>query len=62
METETIVVPEEKTETILQPEIVYHVPAEVMVLDAQTFEVMDIKEITVAEATKVILVPAVAGG
>ena len=62
METQTIVVPEGKTDMVLKPEIVYQVPADVWVMEAATHELLNQSEVTVQEAMKVILIPKIAGG
>ena len=62
METELIVVPEGKTEQVLQPKITYIVPPDVWVLDAETKKVLNVSELSVAQAMRVILVPKIAGG
>ena len=47
---------------ILEPELVYTVPDTVWVIDADTKEMLDVKEITVATAARVLLIPKIAGG
>ena len=62
METQTIVVPEAKSDMILRPEIVYQVPDTVWVMEATTHELLNQSEVTVQEAMRVILIPKIAGG
>jgi len=62
MEQVAIVVPDSRMEEILKPRIVYTVPDTVWVADAETMQLLDLPEITVQEATKVILIPKMAGG
>jgi len=62
MERQELVTPESKIEQILKPQITYTVPDTVWVIDAETKELLNLQEICLAEATKVILVPKVAGG
>lgn len=62
MEQQTIVVPDGRLETILEPEIAYTVPETVWVIDAESKQLLNLQEITVKEALKVILIPKVRGG
>jgi hypothetical protein len=64
MKQELVQLPEVigKEETILKPELVYQVPASVWVIDAQTRQILDLTEITVEQAMKVLLIPKIAGG
>ena len=62
METQTIVTPETKSEMVLQPGIIYTVPADVLVMEVATMQLIQQTEISTDLATQVILIPAVAGG
>ena len=63
MQTEVILeVPEGRQTLIPKKDIVYKVPMEVMVYDAGSMELLNVQEITLELAPKVILIPKVAGG
>jgi len=57
-----IVVPDGREEMVLRPKITYTVPNTVWVMDAESHQLLDLQEITVGQATKVILIPKIAGG
>ena len=64
MKQELVQLPEviSKEDLTLQPGLVYQVPDSIWVMDSETKELLDVAEITVAEAARVLLIPKVAGG